>query len=783
MRQILRRRRSTYALTGEAVWGRRRRRLAPAIALATLSLVLGPALDAGATPAPEPKPVNTAAPVLSGVPAVGQTLSCSQGAWSNNPVSFAYVWLRDGAPIAGQTGSTYLVQAADAGHSISCRVIAANSGGEYTISGLPSGSYNVSFAGEFEESNYLYQYFNGKSFENEATKVAVTSPHLTTGINAGMLTGGQIAGTVTAASGGATLAGVLVCASETPSHHYNNCAVTNGSGAYVITSLGTGTYSVSFLPFLTAGNYLSQTVGGVAVTTGATSALNAALASGGQISGKVSGTEGGAEIEACADEVPNQFPVSCAITNGAGEYTISSLPTGKYKVEFIRNFSGGNYQPQFYKEQSSYAAATEVSVTAGSVTTGIDAAMLAGGRISGKVTAAVGGAPLEGIEVCAIEESQYVSCTETNGSGEYAVVGLSSGKYKVAFLSGCGLFGCTNNYLTQYYNGKVTLAEGEEVTVAAPGTVSNINAQMQTGGQISGRATSASGGAGVANVLACASEETSEYNNCTFTGSGGEYTIPGLPTGTYNVEFFPEEENGNYLPQSVHSVSVNAGSTTPNIDVTLQPGGQITGRVTAAAGGGALAKIRVCASDLGVGGNCALTNGGGGSASATSGALAIASLNHSQFSLVKTKFDAKKGDLDFFFKVATAGTFHWSLFFQNADVGFADSLGVSLGDTGALAETAKKKGKSRKCKHGYTKHHGRCVRILVPFASGSKTVPAGTVEVKVHAGGKALKALKAGRTLHVSGTFTFQSALGGLPVTHAESAIVRMPPKKHHHKK
>jgi hypothetical protein len=55
----------------------------------------------------------------------------------------------------------------------------------------------------------------------------------------------------------------------------------------------------------------------------------------------------------------------------------------------------------------------------------------------------------------------------------------------------------------------------------------------------------------------------------------------------------------------------------------------------------------------------------------------------------------------------------------------------------------------------------------------------------VHASAKALKALKDGRKLHVSGPFTFQSALGGAPVTHIESAVVRESKKKSkkHHKK
>ncbi|MGH2855782.1 MAG: hypothetical protein ACRDLF_16535, partial [Solirubrobacteraceae bacterium] len=226
------------------------------------------------------------------------------------------------------------------------------------------------------------------------------------------------------------------------------------------------------------------------------------------------------------------------------------------------------------------------------------------------------------------------------------------------------------------------------------------------------------------------------------------------------------------------------GSTTSGIDAAMLPGGQITGRVTAASDGAPLANVQVCAYGGG-GGGCTTTNGGGGSTSATSNALAVP-VPDSNFSLAKAPvFDAKTGDLDFYLKIADAGTLRWSLSFKSSDVGFADALGLSLGDAIgngptrvdlAVAETAKARGK--KCKTGFVTHRGRCVHATVPFASGSKSVTAGTVEIKVHVGVKALGALKAGHTLHVSGPFTFRSALGGAPIAHTESAVVHWPKKK-----
>jgi hypothetical protein len=74
-------------------------------------------------------PAPTAAPALTGTAAVSQALTCSQGSWSHEPTYLLYQWTRNGTVIAGQTGATYTLQAADQGHSITCSVTAGNGAG------------------------------------------------------------------------------------------------------------------------------------------------------------------------------------------------------------------------------------------------------------------------------------------------------------------------------------------------------------------------------------------------------------------------------------------------------------------------------------------------------------------------------------------------------------------------------------------------------------------------------------------------------------------------------
>jgi hypothetical protein len=112
-------------------------------------------------------PTPTTAPSISGTPAVGSTLTASEGTWSGNPTSVAYAWSRcdangDGcAAISGATGSTYTVGQADAGMTLRLTVTAKNGSGSTvfvskqtatvpssttTANGCPSGTGTIQIA-------------------------------------------------------------------------------------------------------------------------------------------------------------------------------------------------------------------------------------------------------------------------------------------------------------------------------------------------------------------------------------------------------------------------------------------------------------------------------------------------------------------------------------------------------------------------------------------------------------------------------------------------------------
>jgi len=110
------------------------RALLPALGVLVALLAVG-----GAQAMRSAAPVNTVAPAISGTPTVAQTLTASDGTWSNTPTSFAYQWLRcngggnNCANVANGTQKTYTLVGADATHTMRVRVTATNADGSNSV--------------------------------------------------------------------------------------------------------------------------------------------------------------------------------------------------------------------------------------------------------------------------------------------------------------------------------------------------------------------------------------------------------------------------------------------------------------------------------------------------------------------------------------------------------------------------------------------------------------------------------------------------------------------------
>jgi hypothetical protein len=112
-----------------------KRALAGVAAASLLALALLAGIGSAAS---QVAPVNTAPPTISGTPAVGQTLTASNGTWSNAPTAYAYQWVRCNGGgnscvnVSNGTQKTYTLVGADAGHTMRVRVTASNADGSAT---------------------------------------------------------------------------------------------------------------------------------------------------------------------------------------------------------------------------------------------------------------------------------------------------------------------------------------------------------------------------------------------------------------------------------------------------------------------------------------------------------------------------------------------------------------------------------------------------------------------------------------------------------------------------
>ena len=331
---------------------------------------------------------------------------------------------------------------------------------------------------------------------------------------------------------------------------------------------------------------------------GKVTGIDASLAPDGKIMGRIVDAKTGTplhEAQVCVWQFANEEQ-GCANTDAEGKYMLTGLAAGQYTVR-VNGPSGGNYAERYYADSTDEGEALQTTVVAGATDT-VDVALPPGGTITGRVISAVTKAGLKEVRVCADPPVEgFGGCTETDANGEYAITGLTESSYVVDFDTH------NSDYAEQFYGGGLSFSEAPLVPVAAGATVTHIDATLQLGGSIAGTVSAAGGGA-LAEIEVCADLVSTELSQCAPTDIAGAYTLHGLPTGNYTVNFGTFETGQNYVQQfyagksnaaEADPVSVTAKQQTPGIDASMAVGGKISGRVTDASTKAPLFFVEVCA--------------------------------------------------------------------------------------------------------------------------------------------------------------------------------------------
>ncbi len=328
------------------------------------------------------------------------------------------------------------------------------------------------------------------------------------------------------------------------------------------------------------------------------------------ITGKVSSPSGRRLAGICMSIIGNGFAVGTQ-TGKRGTYRLEiggpDFPAGKFPVEFDSScadsdpfgpIAPGRWAPEWYKDKFSQGKADKVLLRLGKTVRRINAVMQPAGQVAGVVRGSDGRRIRNACAVLTTAHGQEVGQAETSRNGRYLITGLDPGSDRLAVFPACS--GRPSDYGVAWYPRAPAIGKARAVAVSLGHLTGGIDVVLPKLGTISGQIRlGGRSGRPLSGICVGVFSPTNPFVGGGFASSGrdGKYVVEGLTPGRYEVEANPGcNNNGNYTTASYHgTLRVRDGRTIAGVNIYLQPGGVLSGKVTAAATGKPLAGI--CVSD------------------------------------------------------------------------------------------------------------------------------------------------------------------------------------------
>lgn len=227
----------------------------------------------------------------------------------------------------------------------------------------------------------------------------------------------------------------------------------------------------------------------ITVTEETTVTINATLADRTRITGRVTAPNGNPAPNITVNAyISSDFPgmpwavVADTATDQNGEYSLSNINPGRYRVGFIDMLYPVEFSREYYHDAATIDTATDIIVHQDTVAINIDAQLGRLNVLKGQVMNE-SGTPLANIQVNFYRYGdlgnqqfgwQAVNGSQTNADGFYSNGGLDPGLYRVAFQD------FSDTYHREFYNNVGYIENATTIILTTDMTITDINAQLPT---------------------------------------------------------------------------------------------------------------------------------------------------------------------------------------------------------------------------------------------------------------------------------------------------------------